>query len=81
MSKRLSSLFKIEDDRVKKVFGFLFLFSSLYLIIVLYFFLNKWPYDQDKIGQYTDDISNFGMFLDTVSLTYSFFIGLEFHPL
>ena len=60
MSKRLSSLFKIEDDRVKKVFGFLFLFSSLYLIIVLISFLINGHIDQDKIGQYTDDISNFG---------------------
>ena len=81
MSKRLSSLFKIEDDRVKKVFGFLFLFSSLYLIIVLISFLINGHIDQDKIGQYTDDISNFGGVFGYRISNLFFFIGLEFHPL
>ena len=58
--ERFSSLFKIEDERIKKVFGFLFLFSSLYLIIVFISFLINGHIDQDKLGQFTDEISNFG---------------------
>ncbi|MGC6470200.1 MAG: DNA translocase FtsK 4TM domain-containing protein [Flavobacteriales bacterium] len=58
--KRISSLFKIEDDRIKKVFGFLFLFSSLYLTIVFISFLINGHIDQDKLGQFSDEISNFG---------------------
>lgn len=58
--ERFSSLFKIEDERIKKVFGFLFLFSSLYLIIVFISFLINGHVDQDKLGQFTDEISNFG---------------------
>ena len=58
--ERFSSLFKIEDERIKKVFGFLFLFSSLYLIIVFISFLINGHIDQDKLGKFTDEISNFG---------------------
>ena len=57
---KLFSKLKIEDDRIKKILGFLLLFSSLYLVIVFISYLINGHIDQDKLGLYTSDISNFG---------------------
>ena len=58
--KRIGSKFKIEDERFKKIIGFLFVFFSLYLLVVFISFLINGNIDQDKLGKISDDISNFG---------------------
>ncbi|MDB2675379.1 DNA translocase FtsK 4TM domain-containing protein, partial [Flavobacteriales bacterium] len=58
--KRISSKFKIEDERFKKVLGFLFIFFSIYLIVVFISYLINGNVDQDKLNTFSDDISNFG---------------------
>ena len=66
--KRIGSKFKIEDERFKKIIGFLFVFFSLYLLVVFISFLINGNIDQDKIGKLSDDISNFGgLFGNTLS--------------
>ena len=58
--KRIGSKFKIEDERFKKIIGFLLVFFSLYLVVVFISFLINGNIDQDKLGKFSDDISNFG---------------------
>jgi S-DNA-T family DNA segregation ATPase FtsK/SpoIIIE len=58
--KRLSQKFKIEDERTKKIIGFIFLFFSIYLFIVFISYVFNGNVDQDKTGKLTDEISNFG---------------------
>ena len=58
--KRLIQKFKIEDDRTKKIIGFIFLFFSIYVFIVFVSFLINGNIDQDKTGKLTEDIRNFG---------------------
>ena len=58
--KRISSKFKIEDERFKKVLGFLFIFFSIYLIVVFISYLINGNVDQDKLSTFSDEISNFG---------------------
>lgn len=58
--KRIGSKFKIEDERFKKIIGFLLVFFSLYLVVVFISFLINGNVDQDKLGKFSDDISNFG---------------------
>tara|TARA_B100001057_G_scaffold396841_1_gene406776 strand:+ start:1673 stop:4009 length:2337 start_codon:yes stop_codon:yes gene_type:complete len=66
--KRLIQKFKVEDDRTKKIIGFLFLFFSIYAFIVFVSYILNRNIDQDKIGMLTDDISNFGgVFGNTLS--------------
>lgn len=67
MNKKKQNIFQkiltnvqIKDDRVKKIGGFLLLFSSLYLLIVFISYLFNGHIDQDKLGQFTNEISNFG---------------------
>ncbi len=66
--KRLVQKFKIEDDRTKKIIGFLLLFFSIYMFTVFVSYIINGNIDQDKIGKLTDDISNFGgVFGNTLS--------------
>ena len=66
--KRLIQKFKIEDDRTKKIIGFLLLFFSIYMIVVFVSYIINGNTDQDKIGKLSDDISNFGgVFGNTLS--------------
>jgi S-DNA-T family DNA segregation ATPase FtsK/SpoIIIE len=58
--KRIGSKFKIEDERFKKIIGFLLIFFALYLVVVFISFLINGNIDQDKLGKFSDDISNFG---------------------
>ncbi|MBL6873627.1 MAG: DNA translocase FtsK [Flavobacteriales bacterium] len=58
--KRIGSKFIIEDERFKKIIGFLLVFFSLYLVVVFISFLINGNIDQDKLGKFSDDISNFG---------------------
>jgi len=58
--KRLIQKFKIEDDRTKKIIGFIFLFFSIYIFLVFVSYILNGNIDQDKTGKLTDDISNFG---------------------
>lgn len=58
--KRLAQKLKIEDERTKKIIGFVFLFFSLYLFIVFVSYVFNGNIDQDKIGKLTDEIRNFG---------------------
>lgn len=58
--KRIIQKFKIEDDRTKKIIGFLFLFFSIYMLIVFVSYILNGNIDQDKIGKPTGDIKNFG---------------------
>ena len=58
--KRLIQKFKIEDDRIKKIIGFIFLFFSTYVFIVFISYIFNGDIDQDKTGMMTDEISNFG---------------------
>ena len=58
--KRLAQKLKIEDERTKKIIGFVFLFFSLYLFIVFVSYVFNGNIDQDKIGKLTDKIRNFG---------------------
>jgi S-DNA-T family DNA segregation ATPase FtsK/SpoIIIE len=58
--KRIGSKFKIEDERFKKIIGFLLVFFALYLVVVFISFLINGNIDQDKLGKFSDDISNFG---------------------
>ena len=58
--KRTIQKFKIEDDRTKKIIGFVFLFFSLYVFIVFISYLFNGNIDQDKTGKLTNEISNFG---------------------
>ena len=66
--KRLIQKFKIEDDRTKKIIGFLLLFFSIYMFTVFVSYIINCNIDQDKIGKLTHDISNFGgVFGNTLS--------------
>ena len=66
--KRLLQKFKIEDDRTKKIIGFIFLFFSIYVFVVFVSYILNGNIDQDKIGKLSDDISNFGgVFGNTLS--------------
>ncbi|MBL6662721.1 MAG: DNA translocase FtsK 4TM domain-containing protein [Flavobacteriales bacterium] len=66
--KRLIQKFKIEDDRTKKIFGFIFLFLSIYVFVVFVSYLLNGNIDQDKTGKLTNDISNIGgVFGNTLS--------------
>ena len=66
--KRLIQKFKIEDDRTKKIIGFIFLFFSIYVFVVFVSYILNGNIDQDKTGKLTDDISNFGgVFGNTLS--------------
>ncbi len=66
--KRLIHKFKIEDDRTKKIIGFIFLFFSIYVFVVFVSYILNGNIDQDKTGKLTDDISNFGgVFGNTLS--------------
>ena len=66
--KRLIQKFKIEDDRTKKIIGFIFLFFSIYIFVVFVSYILNGNIDQDKTGKLTDDISNFGgVFGNTLS--------------
>tara|TARA_Y100000813_G_scaffold68751_1_gene48752 strand:- start:5479 stop:7815 length:2337 start_codon:yes stop_codon:yes gene_type:complete len=66
--KRLLQKFKIEDDRTKKIIGFLLLFFSIYMFVVFVSYIINGNTDQDKIGKLSDDISNFGgVFGNTLS--------------
>ena len=66
--KRLIQKFKIEDDRTKKIIGFIFLFFSIYVFVVFVSYIFNGNIDQDKTGKITDDISNFGgVFGNTLS--------------
>ena len=66
--KRLIQNFKIEDDRTKKIIGFIFLFFSIYVFVVFVSYILNGNIDQDKTGKLTDDISNFGgVFGNTLS--------------
>ena len=66
--KRLLKKFKIEDERTKKIIGFIFLFFSIYLFVVFVSYILNGNIDQDKIGKLSDDISNFGgVFGNTLS--------------
>ncbi len=58
--KRLAQKLKIEDERTKKIIGFVFLFFSLYLFIVFVSYVFNGNIDQDKIVKLTDEIRNFG---------------------
>jgi DNA segregation ATPase FtsK/SpoIIIE, S-DNA-T family len=58
--KRLALKIKVEDERTKKIIGFIFLFFSIYLIIVFVSYLLSGNTDQDKIGKLTSEITNFG---------------------
>jgi len=58
--KRLSQKFKIEDERTKKIIGFIFLFFSIYLFFVFISYVFNGNVDQDKTGKLTYEISNFG---------------------
>jgi len=58
--KRLAQKLKIEDERTKKIIGFVFLFFSLYLFIVFISYVFNGNVDQDKTGKLTYEISNFG---------------------
>ena len=58
--KRLAQKLKVEDERTKKIIGFVFLFFSLYLFIVFVSYVFNGNIDQDKIGKLTDKIRNFG---------------------
>jgi len=58
--KRLAQKLKIEDEKTKKIIGFVFLFFSLYLFIVFVSYVFNGNIDQDKIGKLTDEIRNFG---------------------
>lgn len=76
--KRIGSKFKIEDERFKKIIGFLLIFFALYLVVVFISFLINGNIDQDKLGKFSDDISNFGgvfghrisIFFYTIGLVY-----------
>jgi S-DNA-T family DNA segregation ATPase FtsK/SpoIIIE len=69
--KRLIQKFKIEDDRMKKIIGFIFLFFSIYVFIVFVSYILNGNIDQDKTGKLTDDISNFGgVFGNTLSYLF-----------
>jgi len=57
---QLLSIFKIKDDRIKKITGFLMFFFSLYLLVVLFSYLINGHIDQDKIGLFSNEIQNFG---------------------
>ena len=66
--KLLIQKFKIEDNRTKKIIGFLLLFFSIYMFVVFISFIINGNTDQDKIGKLSDDISNFGgLFGNTLS--------------
>jgi S-DNA-T family DNA segregation ATPase FtsK/SpoIIIE len=66
--KRLIQKFKIEDDRTKKIIGFIFLFFSIYVFVVFVSYILNGNIDQDKTGKLTDEISNFGgVFGNTLS--------------
>ena len=66
--KHLVQKFKIEDDRTKKIIGFLLLFFSIYMFVVFVSYIFNGNTDQDKIGKLSDDISNFGgVFGNTLS--------------
>ena len=69
--KRLIQKFKIEDDRMKKIIGFIFLFFSIYVFVVFVSYILNGNIDQDKTGKLTDDISNFGGVLGN-TLSYLF---------
>ena len=74
--KRLIQKFKIEDDRTKKIIGFIFLFFSIYVFVVFLSYILNGNIDQDKTGKLTDDISNFGgVFGNTLShlFLYNYF--------
>jgi len=58
--KRIGSKFKIEDERFKKILGFLLIFFSLYLIVVFVSYLFNGNADQDKLNQFSNEINNFG---------------------
>ena len=63
--------FKIEDDRTKKIIGFIFLFFSIYVFVVFVSYILNGNIDQDKTGKLTDDISNFGgVFGNTLSYLF-----------
>ena len=69
--KRLIQKFKIEDDRMKKIIGFIFLFFSIYVFVVFVSYILNGNIDQDKTGKLTDDISNFGgVFGNTLSYLF-----------
>ena len=69
--KRLLQKFKIEDDRTKKIIGFIFLFFSIYVFVVFVSYILNGNIDQDKTGKLTDDISNFGgVFGNTLSYLF-----------
>ena len=69
--KRLIQKFKIEDDRTKKIIGFIFLFFSIYVFVVFVSYILNGNIDQDKTGKLTDDISNFGgVFGNTLSYLF-----------
>ena len=66
--KRLIQKFKIEDDRTKKIIGFIFLFFSIYVFVVFVSYILNGNIDQDKTGKLTHDIRNFGgVFGNTLS--------------
>ena len=66
--KHLIQKFKIEDDRTKKIIGFIFLFFSIYVFVVFVSYIINGNIDQDKTGKLTHDISNFGgVFGNTLS--------------
>ena len=69
--KRLIQKFKIEDDRMKKIIGFIFLLFSIYVFVVFVSYILNGNIDQDKTGKLTDDISNFGGVLGN-TLSYLF---------
>ena len=69
--KRIIQKFKIEDDRTKKIIGFIFLFFSIYVFVVFVSYILNGNIDQDKTGKLTDDISNFGgVFGNTLSYLF-----------
>ena len=69
--KHLIQKFKIEDDRTKKIIGFIFLFFSIYVFVVFVSYILNGNIDQDKTGKLTDDISNFGgVFGNTLSYLF-----------
>ena len=69
--KRLIQKFQIEDDRTKKIIGFIFLFFSIYVFVVFVSYILNGNIDQDKTGKLTHDISNFGgVFGNTLSYLF-----------
>ena len=66
--KRLIQKFKLDDDRTKKIIGFVFLFLSIYVFVAFISYLLNGNIDQDKTGKLTHNISNIGgVFGNTLS--------------